>query len=372
MVIRALFPLAVLPAVLLAQTTDHSAPAVSYEERYREVRGLEPRADRVALVTKLVLKRDVAQFSLASGALYLLSPVGGRTVGAVFQGEGTFSFSPPTRIEQDRLARFQKSRSLEVPFTELVLLFADTTFAEVEGKLAFGPGKGPGDLGSLVRESLDYLGEEGSKSFDPDLMAAFLNQESNDLFYALINRDGGGPLMFMLNPFEFEGVILARRAPRTAWTNRPEVICRFPSQGAPPAAIVTSERRGTASIRDYRMEITLTQTGTGDLRFVAAARLEITTATPVGPWVPFELFSKLSVDSARWDKGGPATVFRGKDGMQLWIRLDGRLQPGEIRAVLLYYFRHHVPQPEPLPDRERRGSPGFDGRREGPHHSLGQ
>ena len=31
------------------------------------------------------------------------------------------------------------------------------------------------------------------------------------------------------------------------------------------------------------------------------------------PWVAFELFEKLKVDSARWDSGEPATVFKGKD-----------------------------------------------------------
>ena len=37
-------------------------------------------------------------------------------------------------------------------------------------------------------------------------MAAFLNGESSDLFYAHVDRTGGGPLMFMVNPHEVEGV----------------------------------------------------------------------------------------------------------------------------------------------------------------------
>lgn len=325
-----------LPALIAQTPAEGGAPATSYEQRYRDVMALGPRGDRVAQVTQLVVKRDVAQFALGSGTLYLLSPVGGRTVGVVFQGRGTFSFSPPTRIEQNRLVRFEKSPSLEVPFTELVLLFADSTVAELEGKLQFGAGTAPGDVRDLVKQALDRLGDDDSKSLDPDLMATFLNQESNDLFYAHINRDGGGPLMFMLNPFEVEGVTLARRASRTAWTNHPEVICRFPRQGVALAS-VTSERQGTATIRAYRMGVTLTQSGSGDLGFTATTRVEITSATPVGPWVPFMLFSKLTVDSARWEGGEPATVFRGKEATQLWITLDRRLQPGEMRPLLLYY-----------------------------------
>lgn len=330
--------LAVLPATALAQTAGQgAAPARSYEERYGEVMALAPRDDRVARVDHLVLKRDVAQFTLASGTLYLLSPVGGRTVGAVFQGRGTFSFAPPTRIEQDRLAHFENTRLLEVPFTEVVLLFADTTLAELERQVTFGPGGAPDDLRSLVRRSLDYLGDEDSKSLDPDLMAGFLNGDSSDLFYGHLNRPRGGPLMFMLNPVEFEGVTLASRTPKLGWVRRSEVICQFRRQGYPDSDSVTTERQETATIRDYRLDVTSAQTGGGGLSFAAAARLEIIGASPVGPWVPFVLYSKLKVDSARWEDGAPVTVFRGKEAAQLWVRLDRRLQAGEARPVTLYY-----------------------------------
>src|SRR6266480_4656186 len=200
-------PLAFVPALLTAQTAAPTgAAAPSYEARYAEVLALAPRADRVAQVNNLVLKRDVAQFTLANGTVYLLSSVGGRTMGAVFQGEGTFSFSPPTRIEQDRLARFEKARSLDARITELVLLFADSTLAELERKVKFSNGQVPEEARDVVQKSLEYLGDEDSKSFHPDLMTAFLNQESNDLFYAHITRDEGSALMFMLDPFESEEV----------------------------------------------------------------------------------------------------------------------------------------------------------------------
>ena len=90
MIARSLLAALLVPPCLVAQT-----PATSYEQRYAEVMALAPRADRVATVSNLVLQRDVAKFSLRSGTLALLTQVGGRTVGAVFRGEGAFSFSPP-------------------------------------------------------------------------------------------------------------------------------------------------------------------------------------------------------------------------------------------------------------------------------------
>jgi hypothetical protein len=91
------------------------AEAASYEQRYSDLKQLQAAPDRVAKVSGLVLQRDVAQFTLQNGTFYLLTPIAGRTMGAVFLGTGRMSFSPPSRIEQDRLVQFQKTRSLDVP-----------------------------------------------------------------------------------------------------------------------------------------------------------------------------------------------------------------------------------------------------------------
>jgi peptidase M1-like protein len=327
-----------LPQVSFAQTGSGTlSPGVSYEQRYNEIRELQAVPRLEAQVNGLVLNRDVGQFTLESGKLYLLTPVGGRTMGAVFLGTGRFSFMPPTRIEQDRLARFQKTRSLETAFSSLVLLFADSTAAELESKLSFQPAQGSPEVWPRFRSSLETLGDDDSKSLDPDLMSAFLNSESNGLFYASVGRTSGGPLMFMVNPHEVEGVSLWQRVRRYGWTRRSEVICQFAPGGPGPAGSITGERIHDATIRHYTIATALTESGGGDLNFVAAAKLEITGDVAMGPWVAFGLFEKLKVDSARWEGGERATVFKGKDGSLLWIKLDDLLQAGEMRSLNLYY-----------------------------------
>jgi len=67
---------------------------------------LTPLAEQVADVAHLVLHRDAAQLTLDQGKLYLLSPVGGRTVAAVFIGTGRFTFAPTIPAEQAELQRF--------------------------------------------------------------------------------------------------------------------------------------------------------------------------------------------------------------------------------------------------------------------------
>jgi len=311
----------------------------SYEQRYDELRELQLATSRVATVTQLVLKRDAGQFTFGDGNFYLLKPIGGRTMAAVFLGPGVFSFSPPTRIEQERLARFQKTKSLETPFSSVVLLFADSTLAELESKLTFGPWREPlSDPRQRFKKGIDHLAHDDSKSFDPDLMAAFLNGESSDLFYAHIDRQRGGPLMFMLNPHEVEGVTLSQRlGGQYGWTRRSEVICRFPAGGNSRGIRITGERNDQAAIRNYQITTFLKESGVGELSFAASAKLDITSTSPIGPWVAFSLFEKLKVDSARWQSGEPATVFKGRDGSLLWVRLERELQPGEVHTLSLFY-----------------------------------
>ncbi len=309
----------------------------SYEQVFTQLLELQPDSARAADVSDLVLQRDVARFTLRHGKLYLLTPVAGRTVAAVFRGQGVFAFTPSSPIEQERLARFEKTRALESPFTELVLLFADSTLAQLSAALKFGPAEIPGSVRERAKASLEYLAEKDSRSFEPDLMGAFLNGDTSELFYAHVHRVRGGPLMFMLNPNEVEAVRLYSKVSKRIWKRESEVMCQFPREGWRPGPRIIGERIRQADIQRYTIETSLRPTGIGELGFSSAAKLEIVADTAVGPWVVFELFEKLRVDSARWEGGEPATVFRGKDSELVWVLLDGQIRPGDVRTLNLYY-----------------------------------
>jgi len=314
----------------------HPAVAASYADRFAEVMSVEAASGGVADVSNLILQRDVARFTLTSGKLYLLTPIGGRTVGALFRGNGTFSFTPTSKIEQERLARYEKKTSIDAPVTDVLLLFADTTLGELRAQLTFRSEEAPGEVQNRIREGLKYLSEEDSKSFDPDLMSALLNGDTTDLFYAHIRRQGGDPLMFTLNPHEVEAVSLSGKA-TLWWADDREVLSQFPRAGKTRDPQVTGERIDAAEIRRYVMDVNLPQTGIGEIAFAATATVDIAATSAVGPWVAFELFNKLQVDSARWSTGETATVFKGKNSGFLWVNLGSRLQPGETRTLSLSY-----------------------------------
>ena len=335
-IVGPLLLLAVLSPAPRLRAQQSTRVADSYADRFAEVMALDAAPDGVADVSGLVLQRDVARFTLGSGKLYLLKPIGGRTVGALFHGSGTFAFAPGSSIEQARLARYEKKTAIEAPITDVVFLFADTTLAELRAKLTFHAEAAPADVRSRVRETLKYLGDEDSKSFDPDLMAALLNGDSTDLFYAYVRRQGADPLMFTLDPYEVEAVSLSGKATRW-WSDDREVLSQFPRSGRTRDPQVTGERLDPAEIRRYVMNIDLPQRGIGEIAFAATARVDIAAASAAGPWVPFELFDKLEVDSARWSTGEPAAVSKGRDSGFLWINLGSRLQAGEVRSLSVSY-----------------------------------
>src|SRR4029079_3233938 len=92
----------------------------------------------------------------ASGALHLLAPVGGRTGGAVFLGQGSYRLTPASETERRHLALvtgkdMARDKGFEVlsdSFEELVLLFTDATAAEIERHA--GVEKGAPDTRSLA------------------------------------------------------------------------------------------------------------------------------------------------------------------------------------------------------------------------------
>jgi hypothetical protein len=240
---RAALHLALLiacPALLAAQEPPLPAPAASYQQGLDELKALWPRNDRVAEVRHLVLERDGGRLTFEEGSLALLSPVSGRTIGAVFMGRGPLLHSA-TRVEREQLRKREKKSAVEAPFTELVLLFSDRTLAELEAQLRFTGGAPAGGIGSLIEQTIEYLSDYESHTPDPDVMLDLLNANLGGMFYAHIGQKGADPLMFMINPRKSESVVLLHRTRRVGWSRMTEVAGRNgPGRQRRPA---TGDRR---------------------------------------------------------------------------------------------------------------------------------
>ena len=134
----------VLSLLALSVAPVGAAASVAPDRIYTALRTARPDGRRIP-VSGLVLQRDVFRFQLDSGALHLLAPVDGRTVGAVFVGKGSYRLNPANETERRHLALVagggEKFEVLTDSFEEMVLLFTDKTLAEIEGHApaAVGP-----------------------------------------------------------------------------------------------------------------------------------------------------------------------------------------------------------------------------------------
>lgn len=309
---------------------------VAYETVRADLGRMAQGALHVAQVDGLVLERDVARFTLESGRLWLLQAVNGRTVAAAFQGSGRFSFAPTDAIEQREVARVHRTPALDAPIDEVVFLFSDSTLAELRRALRFDRTEElPGVVRRRAEEMVDYLSDTQSRSPDPDVMADLLNRTGSDLFYAHVGRTSGDPVMFMLNPNEVEGVRLLGRARRVGWVRVADVVSQSRRRG--DTARAEAERYAQAEVTRYTIDATIPRGPTGDVSFRAAARLDLSARSTVGPWIAFSLYPKLEVDSARAADGSPVVAYKRRDAPELWLRFDRALAPGEERSVTVYY-----------------------------------
>lgn len=311
-------------------------PAATWQAGYDAVKAMGTATTQQADVDGLVLVREAGRFVFTRGRFTLLAPVSGRTMGAWFSGEGTFTFTPASAAERTELSRRHDGESYQIKFAQVILLFSDTTLAELQHRLRFASGPASDQADDLLDKALDLMGDKDDHSIEPDVMLELLNGGSAGMFYAHLSQPGYPPLIFFVSPREREGVELRERnrvgiSEGNVYTTAKEA----PASAGLPGTL--GDRRGDALISHYAMDVSLPTTGSGDLAFRAGARLFIRGDVPLGPWIAFQLFGKFTVDSARWVRGDPATFEKPKDSPYLWVRLPAVLPIGQTVELALYY-----------------------------------
>jgi len=319
-----------------ARGTAQQPPAASYLDLYRELTSLTPSTDRVADVAHLVLHRDAAQLTLDQGKLYLLSPVGLRTVAAVFIGTGRFTLSPTIPAEQAEVQRFAGAPTLDDTITEAVFVFADSTADQLRG-LAFGPGDIPDEVGDHARALINSLKADHDPGFDASVLEPLLNGERSGLFLARMVRAHGDPVLFELDPAANEAMQLYRPVSHMRWGSHWAVVTQFPLSQPLAGTGLEWTHRPRLDTPAYQLDVRLTSTGTANLAFAATAAVRMDADEGVGPWLLFDLHPKLAVDSARWSDGSAVSYLRVKDESDLWVRAPRRLAAGDTATLTLFY-----------------------------------
>ncbi len=301
-------------------------------DRYREVVNLAPLKDQVADVHHLVLRRDAGQLILESGKLYLLSPVGGRTVAAVFEGSGRFILTPPSPTEQAELKRFAGDTTLDDSLHEAILIFTDSTLDQLHA-LTFVPGDVPGDVGGHVSGLINSLKGSHDGSFDAGVMRPLLNGETDGFFMARVARNHGQAVLFDLDPSASEAVHLYEPASHGHWA----LVAQFPAASQPASDAAAWVYRDRLRVPHCKLDLRITENFGGNLDLAGAATLTLAAQEPMGPWLLFDLDPKLGVDSARRGDGAAAPMFKADQGRALWVGVGRRLAAGDSLALTVYY-----------------------------------
>jgi hypothetical protein len=261
-------------------------------------------------------------------------------VGAVFQGQGRFTFAPPIAVEQAELQRFAGSPALNDAFSEAILLFADSTAEQLHG-LAFRPAVAPADVADHVHDLLGSLEGDKEGSFRSDVIGPLLNGDATGFFLARLQRAHGDPVLFEIDPSKVEAVQLFRPVSHRQWGSNWAVVTQFPPRQPLPGTAGSWLFRQRLNVPSYRLAVRLTPTSGADLDFAASATLALKAEESVGPWLHFALHPKLEMDSARWGTGEPAAVFKAKDDDDLWVRSARRLEVGDSLTLTLFYHGDH-------------------------------
>lgn len=322
---------AVAAALVVAALSPMQTP---YDTVFDQLKNLKPTTS-IAPVKNIVLRRDVMELHLDSGHAYLLTPIGGRTIGIAFVGNGSVSFVPPLGIERFNLHRVLGDSSLNDPISAVVLIFVDSTADELRRQLKFETNErsgGTGAAAAAVNDALDFFLDGRSRSADPTLLSSILNGTSNAYFNAYVQRTRSESLLIQFDPTLVEEVVLYRRGKMVG--QRTETVSQFQRAADLAEGVsVAAEEPELLAVKSYDIDARID----GNYRFGATTTVTVTARAPGQRWARFALYSELDVDSVLGSNGAPLTYYRRNTWSPLWIRFPEPLTPGQSETFKVVY-----------------------------------
>lgn len=179
------------------------------DPNYRVLRAARPAG--VWRVENLELNRDIGKFTFRAGEFSFLPPVLGKTVMAVFVGEGSFHLAPSRAIEANHMHLITGSTAVDEQFRSVVLCFTDGTDSEIK-KAAVSVDEASKaasafqEFRSRVRRPSDaprslleeFLGLENVPNVDADLLSELYTPERHS-FSAYIHGAKHADLRFIVS-----------------------------------------------------------------------------------------------------------------------------------------------------------------------------
>jgi hypothetical protein len=320
---------------LFAGELKESSADSTYKQLAKSFINAEIDTERVANISNVTFKRDVATFTLNSGKLYWVKPIASRTVMAVFLGNGRFTFTPPTTVEREQLERAIKSQSADISFTSLVLLFADTTFNELSRKTTLKKDDNLEDATDVLKDNMSFISNAGKEWIDKDIASCFLEKQQSDLFYSFfIDDKNSRHYHFAVSPDDAEEISFAIQDEHT-FRNKMQfaLVNQFHRMEDYQHGIQMDERKDFTTIDDY---VTSMNIEDGLSMAQVSATLTVTPRYNGRRWLRYRLSSLFNIDSIQWDKMVNSKDYM-KIGSELWIRAKEPLKKGVKEKITITY-----------------------------------
>lgn len=196
------------------------SPLANSDPNYRALR--DAQLNEGLQVSSLLLKRDTGTFTFKSGVFTLATPVMGKTVYAVFSGEGAFHLKPLVAAEANYMKVVGGADEADEEFSSAVFCFTDGTAAEIRAAgTSVVPSAAVGlawrEFRDRIRKRNDpprsmlesLLGDNDIGNVDADLLAD-LYAPSRSTFLAYMHGRKHEDLRFIVNE---SGAIPELRSP---------------------------------------------------------------------------------------------------------------------------------------------------------------
>ncbi len=303
---------------------EENAKIHPYAAAFNELMHLSVNPTKVAKVSSYIIQRDEATFVLSEGELFLCNPVLGEGCAALFIGQGTFAFTPPTIVEQKQLARFYEKKSVYEKFTMLFMLFSDSTYNELQSNLTFESNEETKKADHEIKKCLKYLSDDDGSYFNSDILRTLFEHDHSGLFYAHITDKPG--MAFMVNPYAQEEIQF-----RMTKNDIFQTIIQYPRI----QSITQQVPKEMLDVTGYVLDCTIQNTHDLDISGVGTIAFTVNGENP--KWLKFSLYSSLQADSVRWRNGKQLIHWSKEKNPYLWIKLDTVLHRGDICSLQVAY-----------------------------------
>ncbi|MEO5989705.1 MAG: M1 family aminopeptidase [Candidatus Eisenbacteria bacterium] len=306
---------------------------VSWADLHRGVTSWRLDSLSVARVQSLILQRDAGAIVLEEGRLALARPLGGRVCAAAFQGTGSISYTPRSALEREQMRRMFGRTTVRRAFTQLLLVFADTTLNELQSSLHFAP-ETLGTLNRVWRDLEPHLTDRDNEVLRPLAVAFTLANADTGLFWASAWTPREEPLYLIVDPYATEGVQLQRRPKddrRGLWRlNSTEVVSRQVREGDPDTS--RTDVRAPFAATAYHLQVAIGS----DLKASVSADVTVEAKDRSCEWLPFALHPHLRLGRVTLDNA-PVVFHQEKDRNAVWVHLAPALEPGAPKVLRFEY-----------------------------------